>query len=186
MARAIRATGGTVCWVQHTVDDRSRAEWSNWLAMGVAERQSALEDLKVGSGGHALIPALETEPGDEFVRKYRYSAFIQGSSDLPELLRAKGCDTVAVVGALTNVCCESSARDAMMLNFKTIMVSDANASHTQEEHLASLASFYASFGDVMSTDELIGYLRRPGVRRDAVETAETPRRFGQAPATSAT
>ena len=89
------------------------------------------------------------------MRKYRFSAFVQGASDLPQRLRAQGYDTVLITGTVTNVCCESSARDAMMLNFKTIMVSDANAARTDEEHNATLGSFYAIFGDVMDTDFLI-------------------------------
>ena len=50
-----------------------------------------------------------------------------GTSDLPERLRARGFDTVLITGTVTNVCCESSARDANMTNFRTIMVSDGNA-----------------------------------------------------------
>ena len=65
-----------------------------------------------------------------------------------------------VTGTVTNVCCESSARDAMMINFKTIMVSDANAAMTVEEHNASLVAFYAIFGDVMDTDFVIRRLTR--------------------------
>ena len=94
------------------------------------------------------------------LQKTRYSAFIQDSSDLPERLVAQGYDTVIIVGTVTNVCCESSARDAMMLNFRTIMVSDANAANSDEEHNASLIAFYLTFGDVMSTDVLITCLER--------------------------
>lgn len=65
-----------------------------------------------------------------------------------------------IVGTVTNVCCDSSARDAMMLNFKTIMVSDANAALTDDEHNAALTAFYATFGDVMDTDQLITCLSR--------------------------
>jgi nicotinamidase-related amidase len=61
---------------------------------------------------------------------------------------------------VTNVCCESTARDAMMLNFKTIMVSDGNAAVTDQDHNASLCAFYLTFGDVMSTDMLIACLER--------------------------
>jgi ureidoacrylate peracid hydrolase len=67
---------------------------------------------------------------------------------------------VLVTGTVTNVCCESTARDAMMLNFKTIMVTDANAASTDEDHCASLIAFYLTFGDIMSTDMLIGCLER--------------------------
>jgi ureidoacrylate peracid hydrolase len=100
-------------------------------------------------------PGLDVQVGDEIVRKYRYSAFIQGSSDLPERLRARGLDTVLITGTVTNVCCESSARDAMMLNFRTVMVSDGCAAATDAEHAASLVAFYLQFGDVLTVDECI-------------------------------
>jgi len=78
-------------------------------------------DLQGRRTGHQIYPELEVLPEDEIVFKYRFSAFIQGSSDLPERLRAQGFDYVLITGTVTNVCCESSARDSMMLNFKTIM-----------------------------------------------------------------
>ena len=89
------------------------------------------------------------------MKKYRFSAFLPGASELPERLRARGFDTVLITGTVTNVCCESSARDAMMRNFRVIMVSDGNAAMTQAEHEASLTAFYLTFGDVMDTDMLV-------------------------------
>ena len=82
-----------------------------------------------------------------------------GTSDLPGRLRARGFDTVLITGTVTNVCCESSARDAMMTNFKTIMVSDGNAAATQAEHDAALTAFYNIFGDVMDTDMITAALQ---------------------------
>ena len=67
---------------------------------------------------------------------------------------------VLVTGTVTNVCCESTARDAMMRNFKTIMVTDGNAANTDEDHNAALGNFYLTFGDIMSTDFAIGCLTR--------------------------
>jgi ureidoacrylate peracid hydrolase len=78
---------------------------------------------------------------------------------LHERLQALGIDTAIVVGTSTNACCESTARDAMMLNYKTIMVSDGNATRSEAEHNASLTAFYTIFGDVMDTDMLIQCLQ---------------------------
>ncbi len=122
----------------------------------LAER---VEAFRVGAPAHDLHPDLVVEPEDEIVLKHRFSAFIQGSSDLAERLRAQGFEYVLIVGTVTNVCCESSARNSMMLNFKTIMVSDGNSAHSDAEHTATLAAFYAVFGDVMDTDTVIGCLR---------------------------
>ena len=130
-------------------------------------REKRIAALSEGTLGHQLWPDLEVRPEDEVVKKYRYSAFMPGTSDLPDRLRARGFDTVLITGTVTNVCCESSARDANMTNFRTIMVSDGNAAASQEEHDASLAAFYNVFGDVMDTDMIIAYLKRARPARAA-------------------
>jgi ureidoacrylate peracid hydrolase len=161
IAQTVRQTGGRVFWIQNTHDDGCMESWSHMHNMTLPEKDDRRsEAMREGSLGHQLWAELDVQPEDERVLKNRYSAFIQGSSDLPERLRAQGYDTVIIVGTVTNVCCESSARDAMMLNFRTIMVSDANAAHTDEEHNATLISFYLTFGDVMTTDFLIDCLKR--------------------------
>jgi ureidoacrylate peracid hydrolase len=156
LAAALRDAGGLVAWVQNTHDESCLATWTVQQRMNTPEanarRNAAMTE---GSVGHALWPDLDVQRGDEIVLKRRYSAFIPGTSDLEPLLRSRGIDTVIIVGTLTNVCCESSARDAMMLDFRTIMVSDACATTSIEEHNASLAAFYATFGDVMDTDFII-------------------------------
>jgi len=170
LAAAVRRTGGKVFWIKQTVDASSAVAWSEWLAMMTPiTRQNLVANLSPGSRGHDLHPDLEVEPEDEVVLKYRFSAFVQGASDLPQRLRAQGYDTVLITGTVTNVCCESSARDAMMLNFKTVMVSDGNAARTDEEHNATLSTFLAIFGDVMDTDFLIARLEANAALRVAAE-----------------
>jgi ureidoacrylate peracid hydrolase len=107
-----------------------------------------------------LWPELDVRPQDEIIEKYRFSGFLPGTLELPDRLRTLGFDTVLITCTVTNVCCESSARDAMMTNFKTIMVSDGNAAMTRAEHDAALSAFYNIFGDVMDTDMLVGALER--------------------------
>src|SRR6202163_1692706 len=161
LAQAVRATGGTVVWIKTTFKDDALQNWSSYFEM-VTPQQGAkrIAALTADSKGHELWATLDVRPDDVIVEKNRFSAFIQDSSNLAEILRARGLDTILVTGTVTNVCCESTARDAMMLNFKTIMVSDGNAAVTDEEHNATLASFYAIFGDIMSTDMLITCLER--------------------------
>ena len=126
-------------------------------AQGTEKRARALAG---GSKGYELWPDLEVKPEDLIVVKNRYSAFIQGSSNLEQVLRERGIDTVLITGTVTNVCCESTARDAMMLNFKTVMITDGNAAVTDDDHNASLVGFYLIFGDIMSTDFAIDCLKR--------------------------
>ncbi len=170
LAAALRESGGRVVWVRTTFTDEVLREWSTYFDMVTPEHtRKRIEALTSGSTGHAFWAELDIRAEDLAVDKTRFSAFIQGSSNLNELLRGRGVDTVLVTGTVTNVCCESTARDAMMLNFRTVMVSDGNAAVTDAEHNASLIAFYLTFGDVMSTDEVIASLRRKGGRLAAAE-----------------
>jgi ureidoacrylate peracid hydrolase len=161
LAQAVRMTGGTVIWIKTTFKDDALKNWSTYFEM-VRPEQGArrVAALTAGNKGHELWAALDVRADDLIVEKNRFSAFIQGSSNLAEVLRKRGLDTVLITGTVTNVCCESTARDAMMLNFKTIMVTDGNAAVTDEDHNASLCAFYLTFGDVMPTDMLVTCLER--------------------------
>ena len=151
--------GGGVFWVRMTHDRHCAVDWSvNELIVTPAARDKRIAALTAGSKGHSLWAGLDVRPQDEIVDKYRFSGFMPGTSDLPERLRARGFDTVLITGTVTNVCCESSARDAMMTNFRTVMVSDGNAAMSQQEHDASLTAFYNIFGDVMDTDMVVAAL----------------------------
>jgi ureidoacrylate peracid hydrolase len=165
LAQAMRDTGAAVVWIKTTFGEQSLITWPVLHDMAGPERTKRRNAaMAEGSKGHEFWAGLDMRPSDLIVNKDRYSAFIQGSSNIAEVLRSRGIDTVVVTGTVTSVCCESTARDAMMTNFKTIMVTDANAGHTDEEHNASLIAFYLSFGDIMSTDELISCLRRNAAR----------------------
>jgi ureidoacrylate peracid hydrolase len=168
LAQAVRETGGTVFFIRTTFTAEQLTSWSTYFAMARPERGAKrIAALSSGSVGHQLWSELDVQAEDRIVEKTRFSAFIQGSSELAATLRQRGLDTVLIAGTLTNVCCESTARDAMMLNFKTIMVTDANAAVTDEDHAASLIAFYLTFGDIMPTDALIGRLRRHSAKTAA-------------------
>jgi ureidoacrylate peracid hydrolase len=125
------------------------------------ERQKKrLAGLEEASEGFKLFPELEVLPSDLRVKKIKYSAFLPGSSDIDAKLKTRGVDTVLIAGTAANVCCESTARDAMMLDYKVIMLSDGNAALTDEEHAGALNTFMMFFGDVMSSDEAIERLVR--------------------------
>jgi nicotinamidase-related amidase len=161
LAGALRDSGGLVAWIRTVSNEDSFRDWSHFhevlnTPQRRARRHEALQD---GAYGSRLWPDLDVRKEDVIVCKTRYSAFIQGSSTLERELRKRGVTAVWVGGTSTNTCCESTARDAMLLDFRTTMVSDANADHTDAEHNATLISFAINFGDVASTDELITRLR---------------------------
>lgn len=168
LAGVLRQAGGAVFWIQNASDERSRIEWSVLEEQASPERRAArIRSMSPGSPGHEFWPGLDIQAGDAIVPKYRYSALIRGASDLEEQLRARGIDTLLITGTLTNVCCESTARDAIMLNFRTIMVADGNAAMTDAEHNASLIAFYLSFGDVQHAAEIEAALAGAGLREVA-------------------
>jgi ureidoacrylate peracid hydrolase len=160
LAAACRAAGSAVVWLKQLMGEAEAAGWDNWFDTFVtAELRDALvTHLSAGAPGFEIWPELEVDPADEIVVKNRFSAFIQGASDIEARLRARGIDTLLITGTVTNVCCESTARDAAMLNYKVIMVSDANAARSDEDHNASLNNMFNIFADVQSTDEVIGLL----------------------------
>jgi ureidoacrylate peracid hydrolase len=155
LAAATRAAGGKVVWVKMNLEGQSEA----WRVFFDGDpRRATLAELTPGARGFELHADLDVRPEDAIVVKRRFSAFIQGSSDIDRHLRDLGIDTVVIVGTLTNVCCESSARDAMMLNYRVVFVSDANAALSDADHNATLTSIIRVFGDVSTTDEAIALL----------------------------
>ena len=161
LAATTRELGGHVVWVKNATNG-TRESWSvfhDWL-MTPERRDRRYASMDVAAEGHALWHELDARPEDTQIVKTRFSAFIQGSSDLEAYLRGRGIDTLLIGGTATHVCCESTARDAMMLNFKVVMVADVCATYSDAEQNASLAAFYSNFGDVQTVEETIASLRR--------------------------
>jgi ureidoacrylate peracid hydrolase len=88
------------------------------------------------------------------VTKHRYSAFV--GTDLEQVLRAIGARSVIMTGEATNVCVESTARDAYMRDFFVAFLSDCTASTSQEAHDATLYTMGKHFGQVLTSDDVIG------------------------------
>jgi len=84
---------------------------------------------------------------------------VPGSSHLERVLRAGGYENLLISGTKTNVCCEATAQDAMMMDFRVVMASDCLAALSDDEHRASLETMIQQFGDVMTADEALAVLR---------------------------
>jgi ureidoacrylate peracid hydrolase len=168
LAAELRRHGGHVVWIRNGTAD-TRQSWSNyhdWLT--TPERMQRRDDsMAEGHDGFEYWQGNDIRPEDARLTKTRYSAFIQGSSDIERHLREREIDTVLIAGTATNICCESSARDAMMLNFKTVMVADGLAADTDEQHNAALSAFYGQFGDVQTVEEVLQSLERGAKARVA-------------------
>ena len=158
LAMALRQRGGHVVWVRNTTAGTER-NWSvlNDCLLSPENSKKRFESMVEGHDGFEFCYGLDIQDADAKIVKTKYSAFLQGSSRLNEHLLGRGIDTVLIAGTATNVCCESSARDAMMLNFKTVMIDDCLAAYSDQEHEASLSAFYAMFGDVQVSHETIAF-----------------------------
>ncbi|EHL96422.1 isochorismatase family protein [Acetobacteraceae bacterium AT-5844] len=160
MARSFRERGASVAWVKMTAGQDGRSLWPLYHERFFTPANAARhrDNLTPGTPGHELHPDLEPMPGDIHAEKSRFSAFLPGKSDLMEKLAERGITNVAITGMLTNFCCETSARDAMMLDYNVVMVSDANAARYEEDHNIGFSTVFQSFGDVLTADEAITLL----------------------------
>jgi nicotinamidase-related amidase len=87
-------------------------------------------------------------------------------------LQRRKLDTLLIAGTVTNICCESSARDALELGYRVVMISDANIGHSHGLHEASLTTIYRCFGDVRPTAEVLDLIE--GVKRPARPAPQRP------------
>lgn len=152
LATVLRDAGGTVAWVLPGEGGPSTAA-DEFYGPAVAEmfRRSGGD----GPLRSRLWHEFEVDDADLLVEKTATSALFPGRCPLPELLQARDIETVLITGTVTNVCCESTARDASTLGYRVIMVADANSARRDEDHNATLYTIYRTFGDVRTTDEVV-------------------------------
>lgn len=115
----------------------------------------AIEEAKGmvrGSWDADIADALTPQPGEVVIDKTRYTAFYD--TDLEDQLRELGVDTLIVCGVTTNICVESTVRDAFFRDIRVIVPSDGTAAVTPELHEGALADFEYGFGTVTTVGEL--------------------------------
>ena len=158
LASSLRGAGATVAWVLPGPSRRAALDFE-FYGPEVAE-------VYARAGGEGplrdrLWHELEVADTDLLVEKSAASAFFPGRSPLPELLAERSIDTVVITGTVTNVCCESSARDASTLGYRVIFVADATAAGSDALHNATLThGRTARSGDVRSTAEVVALAAR--------------------------
>jgi ureidoacrylate peracid hydrolase len=162
ISAAVRAQGGKNIFLRMTVDAQSLRGWSNWFAHLHGKQSAADVTNAFTRGAHLwqLWPTLDVAASDLIVDKTRFGAFVPGASRLHEILQGLDIDTLIITGTLTNCCCESTARDAMQMNYKIIFVADANAALSDAAHNATLENMAFLFADVMTTAEVLQSVRQ--------------------------
>ena len=162
ISAAVRAAGGLVVYIQNTFDAEAVATWSVFFNHFCTpeRRRRMIDAFSPGAFGHQIWPELEVLPQDLKVQKRRFGAFAPGASDLHAILQQRGIDTLIITGTATQICCESTARDAMMLNYKVFFVADGNATFTDTEHNATLSAMALGFCDVIDSDTVVAMIER--------------------------
>lgn len=160
ISRAARAAGASNYFLHFTTPVEDLSSWSSFYARFSPDIASDHQTAFTPGAHHwQLWPAIEVDQErDQMIEKRRFSAFIHGTCDLDAILRERGIDTLIISGTLSNCCCESTARDAMQMNYRVIFASDANAALTDAEHLTTLNNMLFLFADVRSTDEIVALL----------------------------
>ncbi len=156
LAAAVRQAGGVVAWVLSRTDVMPK-HFAAILGNETATRY--FNNGQPGGPGTKLWPDLKARDEDVRAWKSGASAFFPGKCDLREQLDRRSIDTLLISGTVTNICCESSARDAAELGYKVILVSDVLSGHAHGLHEATLATFYRIFGDVRPSGEVIELLK---------------------------
>jgi ureidoacrylate peracid hydrolase len=150
---AARGTGVVVCHVGFSTLPDHASDSGPWLAQ---RRRSAFTTdvlCMAGSEGAEFIDALAPADGELVIHKHRFSAF--KGTDLDMVLRARGVATVITTGVSTNVCVESTLRDAFETGYYVAIPSDATASWNMDLHEATLQTVTHRFGLVTTTAEIL-------------------------------
>ena len=144
-----RRVGLTIVYIRTT-----HSEWTDtpsWIYR--TSQKGGLSTCREGTWGAEFYDGIVPLPTERVVVKHRYSAFI--NTDLNTVLKARNIQSVLVCGVATNVCVETTARDAYMFDYYVTMIDDCSAAYEAKLHLGTLDNMRRHFGLVASSSEII-------------------------------
>ena len=106
-----------------------------------------------GTWDAAIIEELTPAPQDTVVKKNRFSWFYW--TNLEDVLRRLRVRSLVVAGIATNICVESTIRDAFYRDYPVVVPREATASFTEEAETGSFANFAFAFARVLPLEEVI-------------------------------
>jgi ureidoacrylate peracid hydrolase len=146
---AARRVGLTIIYIRTT-----HSEWTDtpsWIYR--TSQKGGLSTCREGTWGAEFYDGIAPLPTERVVVKHRYSAFI--NTDLNTVLKARNIQSVLVCGVATNVCVETTARDAYMFDYYVTMIDDCSAAYEAKLHLGTLDNIRRHFGLIASSNEII-------------------------------
>lgn len=158
LANEVRNQGGKVIFAVPSGNYHNKALQKELYGAEIAElyRNAALNK----KGKAAVYKLLTLKQEDLIIEKSGKSCFVfeNCNASLKDILQQSGMENIIITGTVTNICCEQAARDGYEHGFRVVMVSDGNAAKNNRDHNQTLKNIYRSFGDVLTTQELIKIL----------------------------
>ncbi len=114
------------------------------------------EIILEGTEDWRFLPEINVEPNDIVLPKKRYSAFFE--TDLDSILRKRDIRDLVISGVMTNLCCETTARDAFMRDYRVFFLIDGTATGKEEHHIATLKNLGFGFAYLITCEELLANL----------------------------
>lgn len=166
LLEAFRAAGKTVCFTRFLSTPFRSLLWT-WSPQCEPPvkccwkgHQRGYPDIDGERDCSQIIDEFTVQDEDLVVEKFGYGAF-HGTA-LADLLRARGVESIALTGTVTQICVEETGREAFHHGFQTTMVADAVSSFDPELHAATLKNFAMKFGWVRDSAEVIAALANRG------------------------
>jgi ureidoacrylate peracid hydrolase len=145
---AFRTAGRPVIYARHVHHPhRLDAGIMEWWWEGMCLEGSPESEI------HSDVTPL---PHEKVILKHRYSAFF--NTDLETVLRCLKIEDLVISGIMTNMCCESTARDAYYRDYRVFFLADGTGSINEEMHLASLLNLAYGFAYITTADDVQGQL----------------------------
>jgi nicotinamidase-related amidase len=150
LIRAFREQGRPVIYTKHVHHPGNLDSGiMGWWWKGMCIEGSAESEIH-----HAIAPL----PSEKVILKHRYSAFY--NTDLETILRCSGVQDLVISGIMTNMCCESTARDAYYRDYRVFFLADGTGTVNEEMHLASLLNLAYGFARVTTANRIMRELKR--------------------------
>jgi ureidoacrylate peracid hydrolase len=146
-----RARGVPIVWTRHGT--RGLEDGGPFMQKRVLLLEGG---LRRDTWGYEILAELEPRPEDWYVEKTRLSAFFQ--TNLEQVLRALGAETVLLTGVLTNQCIGATCKDALFRDFKPVVVEECTGTATPHLHDPAIEMIRVGWGQVNTLERTLAEL----------------------------
>lgn len=163
LLEASRAAGVMPVWIRNVYNTGPNWYLSEvWLEQAERKRKGSYTERPVCEAGewNGDFFMIRPKPEEVIVTKHRYGAF--ECTDLDLVLRSHNIRTVIMTGVATNVCVETTARQAFLKDYYVVFTSDCTATFSKEQHEAALVNIEQFFGQVVTSAEVMACWPKAG------------------------